>query len=135
MLTEIYGLKTENELLGVDGGLYELIESDYWDDGCNTLAKTIELQREGTGNTVACDLIVRLSNGDVLFRDFMKMPDGSWRDSYGRIADMLFDLLPIEIADFTLSRRSTRTIKLVGGEIIDSGSPIENAGKGDFHGT
>ena len=65
----------------------------------------------------ACDLVVVLPNGDVLFRDFMLLPDGSWRDSYGGRGESLGDLLPQEIFKFRLVSRTASKLRLFAGLI------------------
>ena len=46
---------------------------------------------------VACDLLIIDALGDCYFRDFMLMPDETWRDSYGGRGLSLASLLPPEI--------------------------------------
>ena len=53
----------------------------------------------------ACDLLVVEANGAVRARDFVLLPDRSWRDSDGTKANRLVALLPQEIADLPYARR------------------------------
>ena len=46
---------------------------------------------------VACDLLIIDAVGKSYFRDFMLMPDDTWRDSYGGRGPSLESLLPPEI--------------------------------------
>lgn len=100
MITDIDGFASENGISQLADGTYRLVETTYSgvDTGSTAILKEIEVL--ATMELVACDLLVVLPGGGVLFRDFMKVPNGDWRDSYGRCADSLGDLLPPELSDF-----------------------------------
>ena len=46
---------------------------------------------------VACDLLIIDAVGDIYYRDFMLMPDRTWRDSYGARGESLECMLAPEI--------------------------------------
>ena len=53
----------------------------------------------------ACDLVAVDGAGRILCRDFLQMPDRSWRDSVGLRSDELAALLPPELFQFGLVHR------------------------------
>ena len=56
----------------------------------------------GKNDVIACDMLILDAAGDLFFRDFMLMPDRTWRDSYGARADSISALLPSEIFGYEL---------------------------------
>ena len=50
----------------------------------------------------ACDIVFIESSGVVRACDFLRMPDRSWRDSFGARSDSLLTLLPRDVAEFEL---------------------------------
>lgn len=59
-----------------------------------------EYSPTGTESPVAADLVVLRNDGSVSMRDFMQLPDNSWRDSYGLRSDEMASLLPVEIFEY-----------------------------------
>jgi hypothetical protein len=62
----------------------------------------------------ACDIVLVGPHGAVRACDFMRMPDRSWRDSFGGRADLLLDLLPREVANFRLVEQAKLGVQTVG---------------------
>ena len=115
MLTEIPGFSSKNSLVDVAAGSYELVETSYGGVASGTSAVIKELISIGRAEVVACDLIVVLADGTVLFRDFVKLRNGDWRDSYGRCADDLGELMPPELSELRKVESATYHSELKDG--------------------
>lgn len=117
MLTNVEGFISQNSLSSVADGAYGLVDSEYQSLDGRTSATLKEVVVCGSEHAIACDLIVVMPNGDVLFRDFLRMPDNGWRDSYGRRAEELASLLPPELSDMRLCARASRNIAIDNGSV------------------
>jgi hypothetical protein len=106
VLIDLPDFESVNHLADMSAGHYAIVESVYRAAGgayCHAVLS--ELVVPDTGNTIGADLQVVLSDGTTLFRDFAIARDGAWRDSYGAKAPSLADLLPAQLARFTLVQR------------------------------
>ena len=91
-----------NKTTELPDGLYLPESSIFVDSVASTTYAMFTLYRfVGTDKDMACDLVFVLSDGALLARDFLRLSDGSWRDSYGLTAAFLPDLLPPELFTFT----------------------------------
>ena len=43
---------------------------------------------------VACDVVIKTFAGEIFAHDYLLLDDGSWRDSFGEVAEELTALLP-----------------------------------------
>jgi hypothetical protein len=80
-------------------------------------AKIIVLEYGLAGAVVVVsvvDLLIVDESGSVFFRDFIRMADLTWRDSYGLRRDSLGELLPPEILSFALFERFPVDSQFVG---------------------
>lgn len=100
MIKDIPGFVSHNSLISLPDGTYEVSETTYTSATSPTSATFCALANFGAGEILACDLIVVLEDGSVLFRDFLQLEDGRWRDSNGMIDHQLSDLLPPELSAF-----------------------------------
>jgi hypothetical protein len=106
MIADLPNFVSMNRLEDLPAGRYVVVESVYHLAGeqpCHAVLS--EIVPSDTGNPVGADLQVVLQDGTLLFRDFAIARDGAWRDSYGAKAAALADLLPPELARFTLVQR------------------------------
>ena len=101
MIKDIPGFVSHNSLESLSNGAYEVSETTYTSATSPTSATFCSLANFGAGDILACDLLVVLEDGSVLFRDFLQLEDGRWRDSNGLIDHQLSDLLPPELSSFT----------------------------------
>lgn len=65
-------------------------------------------------SALACDLMIIDALENVYFRDFMLMPDRTWRDSYGARGESLEALLPSEIFKYQLVEQYELEAQKVG---------------------
>lgn len=100
MIKDIPGFVSHNSLLSINDGKYEVAETTYTSGISPMSATFISIANFGAGEILACDLLVVLPDGSVLFRDFLRLEDGRWRDSNGLIDNQLSDLLPSELSSF-----------------------------------
>jgi hypothetical protein len=78
----------------------------------------VEYTLEGRDQPTVVDLLLIDPRGDRFFRDFIRMPDRSWRDSYGARNDELNALLPPEILQFeVLEQREVGQFLVEGGYV------------------
>lgn len=73
-----------------------------------------EYKRAGVADAEACDVLFIDGTGPVRMCDFIRMPDRSWRDSFGARADSLLALLPPEIAQYRLMDERALPSQIVG---------------------
>lgn len=102
-----------NGLSQLPDGIYEAVCSVFRQRGTTRLLVLTKYRLRGGAECSACDLVV-LEGESVLFRDFQRMPDQSWRDSYGRRAAELQELLPPEMMTAELIRREAVGAAYVG---------------------
>ena len=51
---------------------------------------------------IACEVIVKKDNGDVLMEDYLLLDNGNWRNSYGETDSSLIKLLPFDLVNSKL---------------------------------
>ena len=54
---------------------------------------------------VACDVVVKSAAGEIFVHDYLLLPDGNWRNSFGEVSETLTLLFPTEL----LNARCTQT--------------------------
>lgn len=96
-----------NSLADVAPGEYHGVCSVYVDRKTGAKALLSEYWNTSENATSIAELQMVSANEGALgsairFIDFVRMPDGSWRDSYGLRADSLGKLIPGEIASYSL---------------------------------
>ncbi|MGY6258943.1 hypothetical protein ACXIVK_36480 [Paraburkholderia caledonica] len=62
----------------------------------------------------ACEIVFVDPDGGIRACDFLRMPDRSWRDSFGARADSLLPLLPHDAAGYRLLSVSELGVRFVG---------------------
>jgi hypothetical protein len=73
-----------------------------------------EYTRTGVADADASDVLLIDEAGAVRMCDFIRMPDRSWRDSFGARSDSILALLPSEIADFRLVEERSLPSQILG---------------------
>ncbi|CAE6842469.1 hypothetical protein [Paraburkholderia aspalathi] len=79
-----------------------------------TVVMHYEYTRVGAAVAEACDLLFVEESGATRMCDFVRMPDRSWRDSFGARSDSLLDLLPAELAEYRLLEERQMGSQIVG---------------------
>lgn len=103
MIVDLPDFESINRLADLPAGRYAIVESVYLGPGTPSCHAVLsEVIVPDTGRAVGADLQVVLPDATMLFRDFAIARDGAWRDSYGAKAPSLADLLPPELAQFSL---------------------------------
>ena len=95
-------------------GKYEAMVSVYVDYKKRRKMVYSEFIKDGETMPSAIDLAVIEDNGEIFMRDFLKLPDRSWRDSSGKRSDNITELLPSEIFDFPLVSRESAGFHFIG---------------------
>lgn len=127
MFTTINGFESINKLTDFQNGKYREVSSMYQSGDGTTTAILKEFAFDQIPFASACELVVVLPDQNVLFRDFMLLPDGSWRDSYGGRRDSLAELLPPELFDLRLVSRNDGLLELRDGVAERIISPTTNS--------
>lgn len=71
-----------------------------------------------TGNEVtAAEVLIHAADGCLYYRNFLKMSDGLWRDSFGEKRVALGELLPAEILTFKLKESMEMPLQIVEVQI------------------
>lgn len=83
------------------------------EDGSCTMLH-FEYKRVGDELPGACEIVFVEPDGRVRACDFLRMPDRSWRDSFGARADSLLTLLPHDAAGYRLLGVSELGVQGVG---------------------
>lgn len=99
MIKSVPGFRSVNSVRMLHDGLYDVSEIQFVSPSSGLQATVSEISRVDSAELCACDLIVVLPNSAVLFRDFCKLANGTWRDSNGLVDDSLALLLPPELSD------------------------------------
>jgi hypothetical protein len=73
-----------------------------------------EYTRTGAADAEASDVLFIGEDGAVRMCDFIRMPDRSWRDSFGARSDSLLALLPSEMADYRLVEERSLPSQILG---------------------
>lgn len=95
------GFESVNGLGDLIPGEYRGVCSVYVNRNDQSMALLSQYWSVAQGTVVAADLqVVDGKTREVSFVDFVVIPDGSWRNSYGRCADTLGAALPQEISKF-----------------------------------
>jgi hypothetical protein len=87
-------------------GRYSVACSSYGRIESGFIAVLFHFSPAGGGQAVVVDLLLMEGDGTLRARDFLWLPDRSWRDSDGLRADRLDALLPVELLSLQLSRKA-----------------------------
>jgi hypothetical protein len=130
MIVDLPDFESINRLADLPAGRYAIVESIYQAPGMPSCHAVLsEVVVPDTGRSVGADLQVVLPDATMLFRDFSIACDGAWRDSYGAKAASLADLLPPELAQFTLVTRQGVLVDHDGqGRLIPATNPEADNG-------
>lgn len=96
---EIQSVNQPGQLQAAD---YVAMRRTYASRDSATTMFQFEYRQRDAEQVAACDVLFVDADGVVRACDFLRMPDRSWRDSFGARADSLLALLPREVADFVL---------------------------------
>ena len=89
--------ESQNKISDLSPGVYSCICFAYTSPTDDVKSMVFKYFFEPGKTCVACDLLIIDAIGNTYFRDFMLMPDDTWRDSYGGRGPSLESLLPPEI--------------------------------------
>lgn len=109
MIKSMPGFQSVNTVQMLGNGAYEISEIEFVSPASDSRATMVEICDVAQAELRGCDLIIVLKNSSVLFRDFGKMENGTWRDSNGLVGDSLAALLPAELADFQQEGDETKS--------------------------
>jgi hypothetical protein len=107
-------LATVNGIGDLQTGDYIPVCSTYENHEIARRVLFFEYSLVGDTSPSACDLVIIEPKGEVLMRDFVRLPDRSWRDSNGQRSDNLAEMLPSEIFEYKLVTRITMDAQPVG---------------------
>ena len=51
---------------------------------------------------IACEIVIKKDNGDVLMEDYILLDNGNWRNSFGETDNSLIKLLPFDLVNSRL---------------------------------
>lgn len=130
MITDLPGFVSVNKLEALPRGRYFVVESIYQCAADSSALVTMsEILTVAENGTVAVDLHVLTDEGELRFRDFCLTSSGAWRDSYGATAWKLQDLLPPELAKYTLRSRQGTVVDHDGhGNLLQVPAKEQNYG-------
>ena len=130
MITDLPGFVSVNKLEALPRGRYFVVESIYQRAADSSALVTMsEILTVAENRTVAVDLHVLTDEGELRFRDFCLTSSGAWRDSYGATAWKLQDLLPPELAKYTLRSRQGTVVDHDGhGNLLQVQEKEQNYG-------
>lgn len=97
--------ETKNKKNQLKAGIYQGNCTLYSEQETQTKLFLFEYGLKAKDDITVAEVLIADENGDLFFRDFMQLPDDSWRDSYGKKADTLGELLPAEVLHFELIER------------------------------
>lgn len=98
-------VETKNTKNQLKAGTYKGICTLYSDPDTQTKLFLFEYGLKEKDDITVAEVLIADEKGDLFFRDFMQLPDDLWRDSYGKKADTLGELLPAEVLHFVLIER------------------------------
>lgn len=106
--------ESENSVSELAPGVYESSCSAYQSLTDGLKAFIFEYKLRGALTFTICDLLIVDGAENLYFRDFMLMPDKTWRDSYGARSDSLDALFPPEVLEYKLIERVVLGFKNIG---------------------
>jgi len=109
-----FPLKSCNQVDHLSPGTYEATAFVYFDQDAQKKVIFSEYKRETDEEPSACDLVVIEKDGVVLMRDFLKMDDYMWRDSFGQRAINLISLIPDGLLTLPFMYKETVGTQFVG---------------------
>lgn len=92
-----YSFASVNQAGQLRRGVYRADVAIYAGAPGEPCASLIAYTHDADHEPCAVDLVVMESDGSVRARDFLWLPDRSWRDSAGTTAGNLAELLPAEV--------------------------------------
>lgn len=94
-------------------GEYRGVSKVYAPDSGGASAVLVEWGLSAEDEITAAEVLVHAPNGDLYYRNFLKMSDGLWRDSFGEKQVALGELLPAEILTFKLLESMEMPLQIV----------------------
>ena len=106
--------KSVNSKADLVSGSYRALASVYQSLNSNAKAVLMEYCLDAQLEVAACELLLIDHAGAQFHFDFVKLPDGLWRDGSGRIAESVGLLFPPEIIDFRFVDKRELSLQIVG---------------------
>lgn len=106
--------ESQNKVTDLRPGFYACTCSTYRSNKDALQAFVFNYALAGSDAVLVCDLLIVDAVDNFYFRDFMLMPDRTWRDSYGARAESLNALLPPEIFDYRLIEQFSLETQNIG---------------------
>jgi hypothetical protein len=104
-----------NQVTDLVAGVYRANATIYVSPDHAYQAVLAEFGLEADGRITFVELLIREPEGGLFYRNFLKMPDGLWRDSLGEKRPNLGELLTGEIMDFQEVEQMPLPSQVVGG--------------------
>jgi len=83
----------------------EVVCSQYANQGVGLMAQLFEYANAETGEMLFKELVTVDAAGAVRAHDYVLLPNGNWRDSYGEVNSNAAALLPVELGAAQLVSR------------------------------
>lgn len=96
-------------------GVYRATATVYLSPDRTHKAVLAEFGLEAEGHITFAELLIHAPEGGLFYRNFLKLPDGLWRDSFGEKRPNLGELLPAEILSFREVEQMALPSQVVGG--------------------
>jgi hypothetical protein len=94
-------------------GEYRGTSKIYAPDSGAASAVLVEWGLSTEDEVTAAEVLIHAPDGGLYYRNFLKMPDGLWRDSFGEKRVALGALLPAEILTFKLTESMEMPLQIV----------------------
>ncbi len=89
-----------NQISDLVVGVYRANATVYVSPDRSYKAVLAEFGPESDGQVTFAELLIHAPDGGLFYRNFLKMPDGLWRDSCGEKRPNLGELFPAELMSF-----------------------------------
>jgi hypothetical protein len=86
-----------NSLSDLPQGSYKCVASEYYNHSAEVSVTMLEYALVTSDVVTAVDLIITTRDKVSYLTDFIRLPDYSWRDSFGNVGNELSDVFPPEL--------------------------------------
>jgi hypothetical protein len=106
-----------NQKVVLRPGEYRGVSKVYAPESGDASVVLVEWGMSTEDEITAAELLINAPDGGLYYRNFIKMPDGLWRDSFGEMRLSLGELLPAEILTFKLLQSMEMPLQTVEAQV------------------
>lgn len=98
-------------------GIYRGMATVYAPTALAASAVMAEFGPAASNEVTVVELLIHGPDGGIYYRNFQKLQDGMWRDSFGEKSLSLGEMLPAEILDFKIVEKVELPLQTIGASL------------------